>query len=157
VQEVNLEVFRVEKSSKRWQYGTKCLVVGAELIMLTREEVLKKSAEGRKEKSVKSVWKSSFVTRSMTVTKDKIGSEMHIIERSNSEKFLKTNSATRSTKVSEAKLGSRRHEDEAFSEKSKNKTSLNSLEVRSILGKKEGYKLRASTVYCDEQFYQIDI
>jgi hypothetical protein len=47
---------------------------------LTREEVLKKSDEGPKEKSAKSVWKSNFVTRSMTVTKDKIGSEMLIIE-----------------------------------------------------------------------------
>jgi hypothetical protein len=49
--------------------------------MLTRAEGLKKkSAEGPKEKSAKSVWKSNFVTRSMTVTKDKVDSEMVIIE-----------------------------------------------------------------------------
>jgi hypothetical protein len=75
----------------------------------------------------------------MTVTKDKIGSEMHIIEKSDAEKFLKTNSATRSMNVSEAKLGSQRHEDEPSSEKTKKKTSLKSSEVRSILGKKKDY------------------
>jgi hypothetical protein len=70
---------------------------------------------------------------------------VHIIEKSDSEKFLKANSATRSMNVSEAKLGSQRHEDEPSSEKTKKKTSLKSSEVRSILGKKKDYKLRAST------------
>jgi hypothetical protein len=58
---------------------------------------------------------------------------------------LKSNSATRSIKVTKAKLGSRRHEGEAFSEKSKKKTSLKSFEVRAILGEKKVCKLRAST------------
>jgi hypothetical protein len=88
----------------------------------------------------------------MTVTKDKIGSEMHIIEKSDAEKFLKINSATRSMNVSEAKLGSQRHEDEPSSEKTKKKTSLKSSEVRSILGKKKT-KLRASTATKNFMFF----
>ena len=107
--------------------------------------MLKKSSDAPKEKSAKSVWKSNVVTRSMTVTNDKIGSEMLIIERKNSKKVLKYNCVTRSIKVTNAKLGCRTHEDEALSEKLKKKRSLKSFEVRAILDEKIDFKLRAST------------
>jgi hypothetical protein len=131
--------------------------------MLATEEVSKTSEEARKEKSAKLVWKSNFVTRSMTVTNDKIGSEKLIIETKNSKKVLKSNCVTRSMKVTDAEVGSRTHEDEsdgrifnarteieeALSEKSKKKKSSKSFEVRAILGEKIDFKLRASTATND--------